>query len=236
MDRWFKLPMNIVDWDWFDDPNTFKLFIYILAKVNRVDRTWQGIELKKGSMITQYKNLIDGVKLSEQSIRTSIEKLVKSGDISKKSTHQNITLSICNRECYEWLNLIEQHTSNTRVTQDQHDSNTRPTQDQHTSNTQYLDIESIDRENREERKNYPTDSKKESSPRFQKPSIIEIAAYCQLRDNGIEAQHFYDYYESVGWKVGNNPMKDWKAAIRTWENKNRQQKPQQEKPKKKWQT
>jgi len=53
--------------------------------------------------------------------------------------------------------------------------------------------------------------------RFAKPTIEEIAQYCFERHNGINANYFYDFYESKGWKVGKNPMKDWKACIRTWE-------------------
>ena len=53
--------------------------------------------------------------------------------------------------------------------------------------------------------------------RFVKPTIAEIAAYCRERNNGVEATAFYDFYESKGWKVGNQPMKNWQAAVRTWE-------------------
>ena len=53
--------------------------------------------------------------------------------------------------------------------------------------------------------------------RFEKPSISDIKQYCMGRNNNIDANQFYDYYESNGWKVGKNSMKDWKAAVRTWE-------------------
>ena len=53
--------------------------------------------------------------------------------------------------------------------------------------------------------------------RFVKPTVEEIKAYCQERGNLIDAQSFYDFYESKGWKVGNTAMKDWKACVRTWE-------------------
>ena len=56
--------------------------------------------------------------------------------------------------------------------------------------------------------------------RFKKPTVSEISAYCSERKNTVNAQRFFDYYESKGWKVGNSPMKDWKAAVRTWEQKN----------------
>nr|DAN15456.1 MAG TPA: DnaD like replication protein [Caudoviricetes sp.] len=53
--------------------------------------------------------------------------------------------------------------------------------------------------------------------RFEKPSISDIKQYCMERNNNVNAQHFYDYYESNGWKVGKNSMKNWQAAVRTWE-------------------
>ena len=52
---------------------------------------------------------------------------------------------------------------------------------------------------------------------FVKPTVEEIKAYCIERNNGIDFEHFYDHYESNGWKVGKNPMKDWKATVRNWE-------------------
>ena len=53
--------------------------------------------------------------------------------------------------------------------------------------------------------------------RFTKPTVEEIRAYCQERGNGIDPQRFYDFYEAKGWLVGSQPMKDWQAAVRTWE-------------------
>lgn len=53
--------------------------------------------------------------------------------------------------------------------------------------------------------------------RFEKPTLSEIKEYCIERNNNVDAQHFYDYYESNGWRVGKNSMKNWQAAVRTWE-------------------
>lgn len=61
----------------------------------------------------------------------------------------------------------------------------------------------------------PAPEKKQK--KFVKPTVEEIGAYCKERNNRIDPQKFFDYYESNGWKVGKNPMKDWKAAVRTWE-------------------
>jgi hypothetical protein len=59
--------------------------------------------------------------------------------------------------------------------------------------------------------------------RFAKPTIEEVADYCNERKNDVDAEKFYDYYSSNGWKVGKNAMKDWKASVRTWEKNTTQQ-------------
>ena len=55
---------------------------------------------------------------------------------------------------------------------------------------------------------------------FNKPKLSEVKDYCLERNNNIDAEAFIDFYESKGWMVGKNKMKDWKAAVRTWEKKN----------------
>lgn len=58
--------------------------------------------------------------------------------------------------------------------------------------------------------------------KFQKPTIAEIDAYCCERGNTIDAEEFFNFYESKGWVIGKSPMKDWKACVRTWERNKRQ--------------
>lgn len=67
-------------------------------------------------------------------------------------------------------------------------------------------------------------SKKE---KFKKPTIEEIQAYCKERNNNIDPEMFYDFYESKNWMIGKNKMKDFKACIRTWE-RSRKDKPKKE--------
>lgn len=72
------------------------------------------------------------------------------------------------------------------------------------------------------------DSKGESvrggkTKRFIPPSVEEVEQYCLERSNNIDAQSFIDFYESKGWMIGKNKMKDWKAAVRTWERSRKQE-------------
>ena len=58
---------------------------------------------------------------------------------------------------------------------------------------------------------------KEKATRFIPPTVEEIQNYCKERNNLVDANKFYDFYQSKGWMVGKNKMKDWKACVRTWE-------------------
>ena len=55
------------------------------------------------------------------------------------------------------------------------------------------------------------------APRSIPPTVEQVEEYCRERGNNVDAQKFVDHYTANGWKVGKNPMKDWKAAVRTWE-------------------
>ena len=72
----------------------------------------------------------------------------------------------------------------------------------------------------------PIQSESESNPnpkegvraaRFTPPTVDEVRDYCRERGNSVDAERFVDFYTAKGWKVGKSPMKDWKAAVRTWE-------------------
>ena len=68
-------------------------------------------------------------------------------------------------------------------------------------------------------RNNNTSNKEEiyKEERFKKPTLTEVEEYCKERNNEVDPQKFIDFYESKGWLVGKSPMKDWKACIRTWE-------------------
>ena len=82
------------------------------------------------------------------------------------------------------------------------------------------DTEYIKRESKE-REGASASLPRAQVKRFVKPSIDQIKAYCTERGYPVDAQHFFDYYESNGWMVGKNHMKDWQAAVRNWNQRDR---------------
>ncbi len=68
-----------------------------------------------------------------------------------------------------------------------------------------------------------------ANTKFVKPTVEEVSAYCLERKNSVDPERFFAHYESNGWRVGKNPMKDWRGAVRTWE-KSEFQKPAKAEP------
>lgn len=91
----------------------------------------------------------------------------------------------------------------------------------HTTDTE-SDTDTVsDTETETEYRNiYSSADKPRNTPKvknFQQPTVDEVRAYCQERGNNVDPEKFVDHYNSNGWKVGMASMKDWKAAVRTWE-------------------
>lgn len=77
-----------------------------------------------------------------------------------------------------------------------------------------------DKDKEEEKECYPPTplSGAHTPKRFTPPTVAEVEAYCRERGNRVDANRFVDFYTGKGWMIGKSPMKDWKAAVRTWEN------------------
>ena len=80
----------------------------------------------------------------------------------------------------------------------------------------YTEID-IEKRDRDKKKSGDKADKPPRAMRFTPPSVEEVAAYCRERENNIDPERFVDFYTSKGWKVGNQKMRDWKAAVRNWE-------------------
>ena len=88
MTGYIKLHRQITEWEWYDDSNTFRLFIHCLLKANHTDKEWRGIEIKKGSFITGYDSLASELRLTKKQIRHSLNKLKKTGEVAHKTTNK----------------------------------------------------------------------------------------------------------------------------------------------------
>lgn len=77
--------------------------------------------------------------------------------------------------------------------------------------------------NNKENKNINIDTlSNRGNIRFQKPSLEDVREYCISRGNRVDPEQFFNFYESKGWIIGKSPMKDWRAAVRTWEKREKE--------------
>lgn len=192
MGGWIKLHRQLLEWEWYDDINVCRLFIHCLLKANHADNKWKGKLIKRGQFITSLDKLVSETGLSKSQIRTCLKKLKSTHEIAHETTSQHTVITIENYDSYQG--------------DDTRDS-TPVTHESHTDSTQIAS-----------NKNDKNDNKKKNRTVFEKPDAIKVQDYFELKGyvSAGFGQRFVDYYESIGWMIGRNKMKDWKRAVSTW--------------------
>ncbi len=127
MAGWIKLHRKVTRWGWYDDANTFRLFMHLLLMANHKDGDWHGIEIKRGQFVTGRKVLAKALKLSERSVRTSLTRLKTTNELTIKTTNRFSIITIVNYNAYNDKNLENDQQN------DQPTANKRPTNDQQTT-------------------------------------------------------------------------------------------------------
>jgi biotin operon repressor len=99
--RYIKLCDKIVDWEWFTDGNMLKVWLYLLVKAQYADGKYRGVEVKRGELLTGRKLIASETRLSEQQVRTCINRLKSSGQITIESTNQYSLITIVKYDDYQ---------------------------------------------------------------------------------------------------------------------------------------
>ncbi len=101
---WIKLHKRMLDWEWYDDLNVRVLFLHLLLTVNYKDKNWKGINIEKGSRITGRIQLAEETGLTQQNIRTAINKLKSTNEITTKKTHKGTMFTVVKWNEYQESN------------------------------------------------------------------------------------------------------------------------------------
>ena len=195
MAGFIKIYRNLTKWGWYDDANTMRVFLDILLHANYQDGEYHGYPVKAGECVIGRKALAQRLGISERSVRTALEHLKSSGEVTIKTTNRFSIVTVANWEKYQ----VEGDATDQQNVQQL--TNNRPTTDQQLTTSK--------KERKKERKN--------NNRGFTPPTLEEVRSYCSERKNKVDAETFWDFYQGKGWMVGKNKMKDWKAAVRTWE-------------------
>ena len=116
---WIKIHRQILEWEWYDEPNTLRLFLHLLLKANHKNKSYRGVEIKEGQVMTGYDKLAKELSLSTQKIRTAINKLKSTNEITSVSTSQGTIIQIVKYKEYQVVTsklTDEQQTNNKRIT------------------------------------------------------------------------------------------------------------------------
>lgn len=218
---WIKLHREILEWEWWDDDRMVKMFIYLLLSCNANHRRINGIEVNPGEIIVGRKMLADKLHFPERIVRSTLDKLVLTGEISKWTNNHYTKIKITNWDRYQNANQMSDRTPTKR----------QPKQDKVTSKNDlagniFADqapTESPTNDHKQENREYikkvsSNEDTKERASKARPKSAQDVIDYCASRKNNLDGQYFWDKMEARGWVFKDGlPVKDWKACVRTWE-------------------
>lgn len=119
-----KLPRTMLEWGWLDDENTLKVYLVLLLSANWKDGEWHGIKVRRGQLITGRKKLAEKCRLSEQNIRTALEHLKSTNEITIEAKRKFSIITINNYDPDQNSNQQINQTINQQLT------NVQPTANQ----------------------------------------------------------------------------------------------------------
>ena len=101
MEGYIKLYRQVMKWEWYDDANTFRLFIHLLLKANYEDAQWRGLTIKRGQLFTSIGHLSHELKISDKAIRIALDKLIKTKEVVSKGASNGTMITICKYDSYQ---------------------------------------------------------------------------------------------------------------------------------------
>lgn len=208
-----KLYRQITKWEWYENINTFRLFVHILLLANYSDSKFEGRRIKRGQLVTSLHKLSTGTSLSVQQVRTSLDHLISTGELTSKTFNKYRIITVVKYDDYQDSNKQV----NKQITSNQQADNKQVTSELTSNQQQYKNNKNIKNE-KKERREEGKEERGEPRARFTPPTADQVREYCEERGNGINPEDFVNFYEARGWELGHGTkMKDWKAAVRTWE-------------------
>lgn len=191
---WIKLHRKLIDSTVFDNPKILKTWIWCLCKASHKEHEVligkQIVKLKEGQFIFGRKKASEILNINERTLYDYMMILQSLNMILMQTNNKFTLVTIENWNIYQDdISEIQQQN----------------TQQSTLQSTPQNDTYKNEKNGKKEKKIFII------------PSVDEVQAYCRERENHVDAETFISFYESKGWMIGKSKMKDWKAAIRTWE-------------------
>ena len=215
---WIKLHRSLLKWEWYDNINTRIVFLHLLLTVNTSDIKWHGIEVKRGSRISSYAILATETKLSVQEVRTAINHLESTGEVTRCSHSKFTVFTIKN---------YDKHQGSTNKSTSNQQAKQQTTNKQSTSSQQQYKKVKEDKESKNitvcvcASDDAPVHTpQKDGIPSPDK--VAQMAASIGAVWDAEEIQCFLDYNLDRGRKSG------WLHAVKLWESHRKPKRPKKE--------
>lgn len=147
-----KLFRQILDWEWYDDLPTCRLFIHLLLKANYAERNWHGQTIERGSCITSYATLASETGLSQEQIKRALKNLTKTREIKRIATNKNTVICVVKYADFQGFGFEY----NEQTTSKEQAENKQKTNEQQTNNKQTTTTKEIKNKRNKESKNIYT--------------------------------------------------------------------------------
>ena len=194
---YIRLYRSFLTWEWYTDGITKDVFLHLILTANWEPKKWRGITIERGQRVYSRASLSREMNVSEQSIRTALNHLISTGEVTNQSTPQYSIITVKNYDLYQQ--------ATNELTNDQPTTNQRPTNDQPQLKK--------DKESKNDKK-----AIKRTYRAFTPPTIDDVIAYCKERESPVDPKKFFDYFNAGGWVDSRgNHVKNWKQKIITWE-------------------
>ncbi len=147
-----KLFRQILDWEWYDDLPTCRLFIHLLLRANYAERNWHGQTIERGSCITSYATLASETGLSQEQVKRALKNLTKTGEIKRIATNKNTVICVVKYADFQGFGFEY----NEQTTSKEQAENKQKTNEQQTNNKQTTTNKEIKNKRNKESKNIYT--------------------------------------------------------------------------------
>lgn len=213
-----KLYRSLLKWEWYDDVNTKVVFLHLLLTVSIEDSRWHGTVIRRGSRVSSYAVLAKETRLSVDMVRTAIKHLESTGEVTRYKYPKYTVFAINNFDKFQSVpsNVPGSSQGNPKVVPG--------------SSQQYKKV----KEDKEDKECYyaaAAPSALSCTSAAAAATEEEVRSYADQIGAGCDAGEFFRVMQANDWRYQGEPLRDWKAFFRAWEEKDKQRrKEEREKP------
>lgn len=194
-----KIYRKILEWEWYDDIPTTRLFIHLLLTVNIKDSVWKGREIPAGSRVISLSKLSKEAGLTQKQIRGSLDKLERANCVAKSATPKYTVITVLNWDSYQSRGQTQGQTKGTQ--QDKRGANKG-----------------------QQNKKIREDKRREED-RGASPTLSILQSFISENRLNVDAEKFFAYYERFHWRDKNGRPVDWRDKLKSWDTRELKPKP-----------